>query len=123
MTDQNKRRYYRLKNGVKVAYKVTGQPSGNEFQSLDLGGGGVRAWLPERIFSGTTLDISLLLPLEAQDFKALARVAWQLPVPKKEKNGKEYFETGIEFLRMNLKDRLQIIHYVHTRIKKDNIKF
>jgi c-di-GMP-binding flagellar brake protein YcgR len=123
MADQNKRRYYRLKDGVKISYTITGQPFGKEFQSLDLGGGGVRAWLPERIFAGTQLDISLLLPQESQDFKALARIAWQMPVPKKEKNGKEYFETGIEFLRMDLKDRLQIIHYVHTRIKKENIKF
>jgi c-di-GMP-binding flagellar brake protein YcgR len=114
-----RRRYFRLKDGVSLDYTLSGggnNPSGSA--AIDVGGGGVCFNTPERILPGTSLEVNLKLPEDQEKFSALARVAWQKPEPKKDKSGKVSYETGIEFLKMNLKDRLQIIHYVYAKVKQ-----
>ena len=115
-----RRRYYRLKDGVTLNYKLTGvvvnSPGVN---AQDVGGGGVRVHVFERIKPGTSIEVSLRLPDEKESLWALARVAWQTPEPAKDKLGKSCYETGVEFLKMNLKDRLQVIHYVYGKIRQN----
>lgn len=115
-----KRRYYRLKDGVKVEYKVTEAFRAQDLQALDMGGGGIRVEILERLIQGTPVEVKLHLPGGKEVCSATGKVAWQLP--KKTRFGKDFYETGIEFIRMNLKDRLMVIHYVHTGLKRDILK-
>lgn len=115
-----RRKYYRLRNGVTLDYKITGtvaNPPGTN--ALDVGGGGLRLHLSERVKPGTALEVSLQLPDTKESLWALARVAWQTAASHKDKVGKSFYETGVEFLKMNLKDRLQIIHYVYAKIRQN----
>ncbi|MDD5731124.1 MAG: PilZ domain-containing protein [Candidatus Omnitrophica bacterium] len=114
----DKRKYFRLKNGVKVIYKSVGKFGEYKSEALDVGGGGLLLPANERLEKGTPLELSLNLPQDKDAFFALARVAWQSPNAKKNDAGRLYYETGVEFLKMNLKDRLQIIHYVHSGLSK-----
>ncbi len=115
----NKRKYFRLKQEVIVSYKVSGQEPVREIRALDVGAGGVCLPLSERIKSGTVLELSLLLPNDKEPLVIPAKIAWQTRMVKN-KSGRNYYETGVEFLKMDLKDRLQLIHYVHTGIKQSN---
>ena len=116
-----KRRYYRLNHEVKVVYKIINRLQEFNSGSFDIGGGGICIQTFERIEPGTNLELNLMLPQDKEPFLAYTRVVWQGREPKKEKNGKEYYETGVEFLKVDLKNRLQIIHYVHTSLK-DRVK-
>ena len=117
---QERRRYHRLKDGVKVIYKKTGQLGENKIHVLDVGGGGVRLPLRDRMESGTYLELGLILPEQKDSFYVFAQVVWQSKTPQKGDDGNEFYETGIEFLKMSLKERLQVIHYVHTEMNKRN---
>jgi c-di-GMP-binding flagellar brake protein YcgR len=118
VSTQERRRYHRIKDGVKVIYKKTGQLGENKIHVLDVGGGGVRLPLQDKMESGTYLELGLILPEQRDSFYVFARVVWQSKEPRKVQDGKEYYETGIEFLKMSLKERLQVIHYVHTETTK-----
>jgi c-di-GMP-binding flagellar brake protein YcgR len=118
-----RRRYYRLKNGVTLKYKPAGHPVGSfGSDAQDVGGGGVRILVDRRLTPGDALEVSLRFPEDKEPLSALARVAWQIPQSRKDAAGKSVYETGVEFLKMNLKDRLQIIHYVYSKIKQKTIK-
>ncbi len=113
-----RRRYYRLKDGVKVVYKVSGKLGEINSSVFDVGGGGLCLPISQKIGPGTNLELNLLLPDNKDSFFAFARVVWQEKAPQKDKNGQNYYNTGIEFLKVDLKNRLQIIHYVHTSLKE-----
>ena len=113
-----RRRYYRLKDGVKVVYKVSGKLGEINSSVFDVGGGGLRLPISQKIEPGTNLELNLLLPDNKDSFFAYARVVWQEKGAQKDKSGQNYYDTGIEFLKVDLKNRLQIIHYVHTNLKE-----
>lgn len=117
-----KRQYYRLKDKVKLVYKVSGETKKRTAKTLDVGAGGLCLPLVERVKPGLLLELSLYLPEDTQPFKLSGKIAWQRPIPKKDIFGDNYYETGIEFQQMSLKEKLQIIHYVHTEIKNKSKK-
>lgn len=119
-----RRRYRRLRDGVRVIYKMLGVMGEYDLPALDVGGGGLCLPLRKRIKIGTHLELGLFLPQDKEPFFCLARVVWQMPDPTKTKDGKDCYETGVEFLKLNLKDRMRIIRYIHRQIResKDRTK-
>lgn len=122
MDMEERRRYFRLKNGVRVVYKKAARSGERELKVADVSGGGIRLPLDEKVEPGTFLELNLILPDDKSTFFAFAKVVWQKANSYVGEDGNKYFDTGVEFLKMNLKDRLEVIHYVHTRINKDNTK-
>ncbi len=111
-----KRKFKRLKNGVKVIFKILNKRE-ETVLSINIGAGGVCIPLKEKIEPGTFLELGLILPDQHKPFYAFAKVAWQAKVPKRDEKGDFYYETGIHFLRMNLEERKKLIEYVYTRSK------
>lgn len=109
-----RRKYLRLEKDIKVVYKVIDKLGEYEISTRDMGGGGLNLLLNERLEQGTLLELSITLPEEKQPFFALVKVAWQKSEPTVTKDSKIYYETGVEFLKLDLKHRLSIIHHVYS---------
>lgn len=116
-----RRKYPRLKDGVKVIYKRLGINGEYELLSSNLGGGGVCLPLKERIKPGSLLELGLRLPQDKEPFFCLVKVVWQAEQSEKGKDGQDYYETGVEFLRIDLNQRIRIIRYVLAPFKEGRI--
>lgn len=117
MEYKDRRRYRRLKNGVKVIYKVMGKHGEAVLPSLDVGGGGLRLQLRDKLKAGELLELGLIMPHDKEPFFILAKVIWQSETPCINENGQQMFDTGIEFLKLDIQHRMHLIHYVYQKIK------
>ncbi len=113
-----RRRYHRVKDGVRVIYKVLGVNGESRMHALDVGAGGLRLPLKERIKPGTLLELGMLLPQDKEPFFCLTKVVWQADEAQKDKHGQDYYETGVEFVRIDIRQRLRLIHYVYPLLRK-----
>lgn len=114
---EERRKYSRVRDGVRAIYKVMGVEGEYDLAVLNLSGGGMCLPLSQKMKKGTLLELNLNMPPEKEPFFALAEVVWQSPDPIS-KEGKAYYETGIEFLRLGLKDKMRIIRYIYKRLKE-----
>jgi len=114
----DKRRYRRLKDGVRVIYKVMGAPGESILPAYDIGGGGIRLQLSDRVKTGELLELGLILPEDPQPFFALAKIVWQSEKSEKNADGKEFFETGVQFLKLDIQNRMRLIKYVYSKVKE-----
>lgn len=112
-----KRKYRRIRNGVKAVYKVMGVEGEYDLSVINLSGGGLCLPLNKKMSKGTLLELYLNMPHEKEPFFALAKVAWQSQAPVS-KEGKPYYETGIEFLKLGLRDKMRIIRYIYNKLKE-----
>ena len=72
----------------------------------------------EKAKPGTVIELGMFLPHDATPFFALGRVVWQAAAPKPGKDKKKYFETGIEFMNIDIEHKMHLIQYIYGRIKK-----
>lgn len=114
---KERRRFRRLKNGVRVIFKVLHKKGENELPSLNIGAGGVCVPLKNKLKPGELLELGLILPSEGKPFYSFAKVVWQTSIPKKDDEGNSYFETSVEFVRMNSSDRKKLIRYIYSLLK------
>lgn len=114
---EDRRKYRRINDGIKAVYKIMGIEGEYDLSILNLSSGGLCIPLNRIINKGTLLELNLNIPREKEPFFALAKVVWQSQIPIK-KEDKVYYETGIEFLRLGLKERMRIIRYIYKKIKK-----
>jgi c-di-GMP-binding flagellar brake protein YcgR len=117
-----KRRFRRIKEGVKVIYKTLGEKDERQVAALDIGAGGLCIPIPKRMAPGTLLELGIFLPHDNLPIFSLAKVAWQHPLPKRDRRGGKYFETGVEFLKMGVEGRRKVIQYVYERYRKGKKK-
>ena len=117
MDSKDKRRYRRLRNGVRVIYKVMGEQGESILPVIDVGGGGIRLLLRDKLRAGELLELGLLMPQDKDPFFILAKVAWQADMPVKTENEQHMYDTGIEFLKLDIQHRMHLIHYVYEKIK------
>jgi c-di-GMP-binding flagellar brake protein YcgR len=116
---KEKRRFPRLKDGVRVIYKFMGVLGEKKEDVVDISQGGVRLCLKEKVKPGTLLELAVAITPDSGPFFALAKVVWQ---SEKRKLGTEkqlYYETGVEFLKMDMQHKMLMIEYIYNRIKKD----
>lgn len=112
-----RRKYRRIRNGVKTVYKVMGVEGEYDLAVLNLSGGGLCLPLSQKINKGTLLELNLNVPHEKEPFFALAKVVWQSQAPVN-KGGKVYYETGIEFLKLGIREKMRIIRYIYNKLKE-----
>lgn len=113
-----RRRYRRVKNGVKAIYKVMGVEGEDNLSVLNLSGGGLCLPLSKKVEKGTLLELGINIPHEKDPFFVFAKVVWQSQAPAATKDGRVYYETGIEFLRLGLRERMRIIRYIYNKLKE-----
>lgn len=116
---KEKRKFRRLRNGVKVIYKFMGVIGERKDDVVDISQGGIRLLLKEKTNPGTLLELSLFLPQDPGPFFALAKIAWQAEKRKLASDKQLYYETGVEFLKMDLHCKMLIIEYIHNGLKKE----
>ena len=116
--ENDRRKYYRIKdNQIKVTYKTAGASSPeNEISDLDLSVGGMRLPLKEKVKPETVLMINILLPKKNLPFTGLIKVIWQAPQMSKAKDGRNYYETGIEFIQLDFQKRKRLAKYIIAQV-------
>ena len=113
-----KRKYQRIKDGARVIHKIMGVKGEQLAHVLDMGAGGFRLPLKEKLAPGTLLELSIYLSHEKEPFFGLAKIAWQNSDLTKADKG-DYYETGIELIRVGLENRKLIIRYINSFLKED----
>jgi c-di-GMP-binding flagellar brake protein YcgR len=115
----NERRKYRRANfSIKLIYKVMGIKGEVPLKSIDIGGGGIKIRLKGPIKVGTQIELGMNLPKNGDLFFALGRIAWQAKTAKKDIAGKYLYETGIEFLKLDVIHRTKMIGQVYEQLKE-----
>lgn len=115
---RDRRKYPRLKDGVKAIYKPMGEEGEHNLHVLDVSAGGLRLPVKQKLELGTILELKVMIPQTDESFFVLGKVVWQSPNPTRTKAGKIYYETGVEFQKIDLKERIRLIHYVHDNLLK-----
>jgi c-di-GMP-binding flagellar brake protein YcgR len=116
---KEKRKFPRLNNGVKVIYKFMGVLGEKKDDVLDISQGGIRLCLKEKTTPGTLLELAVLITPDSSPFFALAKVVWQSEKRKLGPKRELYYDTGVEFLKMDMQHKMLMIEYIYNRIKKD----
>ncbi|MCX5708216.1 MAG: PilZ domain-containing protein [Candidatus Omnitrophica bacterium] len=116
---KEKRKFPRLKDGVKVIYKFMGVLGEKKDEVLDISQGGIRLCLKEKTRPGTLLELAVVITPDSSPFFALAKVVWQSGKRKLGPKRELYYETGVEFLKMDMQHKMLMIEYIYNRIKKD----
>ncbi len=118
-TSLNERRKYRRVPGkLRITYKLVGETDETSVYSIDVSAGGFCIGLNRMIKNDTVLELTIYLPDKEKSFYCMGRVAWQKPRPIKGDDGAYYYETGLQFADLDLKNRLRLIYYVHGKMKK-----
>lgn len=113
-----KRKYQRVRDGVKIIHKVMGVKGECLTAVLDMSAGGFRLPIKNKLALGSILELNIYLPDEKEPFFGLARVVWQKSGITKSEKG-DYYETGLELIRVGLKNRKLIIRYISSLLAKD----
>jgi len=114
-----KRRFPRLKDGVKVIYKLMGVVGEKKDDVADVGQGGIRLFLKDKTAPGTLLELGMSLPEDAGPFFALGKVVWQAGKRILGPNKQFCYETGVEFLKMDIQHKMLLIEYLYQRLKQE----
>ena len=115
---KERRKYKRAQVKINLVYKVMGIKGEASLWSVDLGGGGLRLRLKESAKSGTMVEMGLSIFPGEPIFFALGRIVWQRRYPDNAREELKYYETGVEFLKMNVEDRAKLIKFVHAKVKE-----
>ncbi len=114
-----RRKYKRVSTRVRITCKPVGVEGENEIYSLDISAGGFSMMYPDAVKPDTVFELKVYLPDKTESFFCLAKVVRQADKAVKQKDGKPYYETGLKFEDMDLKNRLRLIYYVHNKLKLD----
>ena len=112
---EERRRFIRVDiPPIEIRYKVIGQDGVAIFHVIkDLSQGGIRFFVNERFSPGTTLELELVLPVEATPIQAHAEVAW---CARFQGNGP--CEVGCRFTQIDPLDRGKLIRHLHEALKQ-----
>ncbi|MEK6568176.1 MAG: PilZ domain-containing protein [Candidatus Omnitrophota bacterium] len=113
-----KRIFARIKNEIKISYKIMGSSGEGEANTMDISGGGLRLPVYEKVKPETLVELNIFLPSQDAPFYGLAKVIWQSPVAVKGKGGKNFFETGLKFIKVGINNRKQIVRYINSLVKE-----
>ncbi|MFC1753802.1 PilZ domain-containing protein [Thermoproteota archaeon] len=106
MSTKCRRKSERLPLGVTASYRIPTNKKWMDSISVDdVSGGGLRLKTKKKIKDGSKINLKLNIPSQSKPISALARVIWCRKDPSSIKTKKSNYLIGIEFLKMNDKDR------------------
>lgn len=113
-----RRKYKRVAGKLKITYKMVGETQETSVYSIDVSAGGFCIGLNRILKNDTVLELTVHVPDKEKSFYCLGRVVWQKLKPLKGEDGVIYYETGLQFADLDLKNRLRLIYYVHGKMKR-----
>lgn len=113
-----KRKYQRVRDGIKIIYKIMGVKGECLMSVLDISAGGFRLPIKKKLAFNSILELNIYIPNEKEPFFGLAKVVWQKSEITKSEKG-DYYETGVAFIRIGLENRKLINRYIDSLIAKD----
>jgi len=113
---KEKRKYRRIIVSLKVTYKVTGDVGEAEIETVDISAGGLSVMMNKILKTGTLLEINMSVEASAV-FSCAGKVVWQDMRPRRNGVGKFGYLTGLEFVGLELNERLRLIYYCHAKEK------
>jgi hypothetical protein len=119
MVDE-RRKYKRVLGRLRITYKIEADSIEGSAYSIDVSAGGFCIGMDQRIKNDTLVELLVYLPDNEKSFTCTARVSWQKMHGIKDKDEKLFYETGLRFENLDLKNRLRLIYYVHGKTKKMN---
>ncbi|MCK9594533.1 MAG: PilZ domain-containing protein [Candidatus Omnitrophica bacterium] len=115
---KEKRKYKRVMVKINLIYKVMGVRGEASLWTVDLGGGGLRLQLREKAKPGTMVEMGISVPPGDPIFFSLGRIVWQRRCPDNVEEPLRYYETGVEFVKMDVENRAKVIKFVHAKLKE-----
>ncbi|MGE5308682.1 MAG: PilZ domain-containing protein [Deltaproteobacteria bacterium] len=112
--EKERRKFKRVDVRLLATYKLTGEADENTIYSLDISAGGARVWLNRIIKKGTLITFKACLNEGKETVSCKGSIAWQNLRPVKADDGKYYYQTGVQFEDLELKDRMRLIYYCHN---------
>lgn len=115
---EERRKFPRLNAKLLVKYRVLEKgKKRKESESKDIGGGGIKLFLNERLLKDTPLELEINIPGEGKPIVAEGRVVWSKEVGcgSGEELG-EWFDTGIMFTKIEPLEQCRILKYVYSHI-------
>lgn len=110
---EERRRYVRLDTSIEVHYKVVGRIEEHRTSTKDIGGGGIRLILFERLDEGALLELEMAVPHEPGKIFAKGEVVWIDEFVVSGPGGEErHFEAGIRFVEIAPDDREKLMKHV-----------
>jgi hypothetical protein len=115
---EERRKYKRVSGRLRIIYKIPGDTveEGSAY-SIDVSAGGFCLGLDRLVKVDISLDLLVYLPDNEKPFSCGGKVTWQKTRGIKGSDGKFYYDTGIRFETLDLKNRLRLIYYVHNKSK------
>lgn len=111
---EERRKFVRLNAKVKVKYRVLKKDQAQESFTKDLGGGGIRLYLDEKLAVATPLALEIEIPGEVRPILAEGRVAWSKDLGGEGMRNR--FDAGIAFTKIDPMDQGKILKYVYAQI-------
>lgn len=115
---KERRKFKRVDVRLKASYLVKDEMATYEIPAVDISVGGARLLFNKITKQGTKVRLTIAVGDDEGTIVCGGRVAWQDLRPVKGENGKYYYDTGVEFEELRLKDRTRLFYYCLNRNRK-----
>jgi len=112
---QERRMFQRIEDIVSVRYATREGKPKDVTSVKDLGGGGIRLSLAEKLEPGTVVDLKITIPDDPKPFTALGEVVWQEEVNISGESIGRYYDTGIKFTEIDPLCLGRVFTYFHQK--------
>ena len=115
---EEKRKFPRFCAVVDVVYtRRNAFDETNISFTKDISKGGIRIFVYEDFKCGDLLDLKIHLPRNDEPITAIGKITWIQKLPGDKTTEKEKFETGIEFMKINLEEKKKLDKYLISFIR------
>lgn len=119
---KEKRKFMRVDASVKIGYRNLGSESiGERSATRNLSASGVEILMEEKFPLGVLIELEIKLPEQEEALFVIGRVVRQ-DLISNTANGTDVYNTGIEFVRINVANRRRLIRYVYNTVRAKRIK-
>jgi len=112
---QERRMFQRIEDIVSVRYTARKGKPKDATSVKNLGGGGIRLSLAEKLEPGTVVDLKITIPDDPRPFPAVGEVVWQEEVIISGESVGRYYDTGIKFAEIDPVCLGRVYTYFHQK--------
>ena len=110
---EERRKDGRLSYNVPVLYVASKSSKFKSSRSQDVSAGGILLVLPEKLATGTQLELEFNLAEGQRPFRVLGEIIWMSEVPPE--GDQRLFQTGFRFIWMDKKESERLNHFLYEK--------